>query len=394
MATELAVKPAHTFLYGEIVYLRPLEKADAKRAVTVRQTPFPESPERVEAWITEDYAKSESSRSFTYAIVRTADDVAVGSIKFEKEGYLRFYLTVRIVPLCGESGNLWKAEAIELASEWLLNEVQIPTVILKLPASDASLVDRLVGSGFVITTRLREKKIVDGVRVDELTLQRFNDAWLVTMGDPMAIELQRTGSGIARPVPAKLPATISLPKNATLIGQRVYLRPYRAKDLEESVLWTRRETETFHIGGRQLPSLGEFVKDVDGDEQQDLPEFVFFSVCLIETDEMIGEVGLIHLDYINRNAETASWFQKPDFREHGYGSEAKHLLLEYAFDTLNFHMLESCVRFENTRSSAALRKQGYRESGRIAWMSFRDGAFSNFVTFDLLAEEWRALSST
>jgi RimJ/RimL family protein N-acetyltransferase len=143
-----------------------------------------------------------------------------------------------------------------------------------------------------------------------------------------------------------------------------------------------------------LPSLGKFIKEVDADESEEFPHYIFFSVCERGTDTFFGEVGLVHVDFVNRTAETASWLQRPEFRAQGYGSEAKHLLLEYTFDTLGFHMVESCVRFENTRSSAALRKQGYREAGRIGWMSNRDGAFSNFVTFDLLADEWRALSLT
>jgi RimJ/RimL family protein N-acetyltransferase len=104
-------------------------------------------------------------------------------------------------------------------------------------------------------------------------------------------------------------------------------------------------------------------------------------------------VALVHPDWINRTAETASWMLK-EYRGQGYGSEAKHLLLEYAFDRLGLRMLESWVRFENTRSAAALRKQGYREAGAFAWTSYRDARFTSFIVFDLLASEWRDLKTS
>jgi RimJ/RimL family protein N-acetyltransferase len=375
-----------TFLYGDVVYLRPLEKDDAKRSVSIRNTPYPLSPERTEAWLTDDGPGD-------HAIVRTADDTVVGSIAFEKRGYLRSDVTAWVAPAYGEAGLTWKAEALVLASDWICNEQETPSMRVAIPAAEQCVIDRLVGTGFVVTNRQREKKLVDGQWVDEIGLQRFNPGWLETLGDPMAIELPRTGTGIARPTPARPRAVTDPPKNAWMIGERVYLRPFLLPDIDESVLWNRRETDTFHMLGRQLPFGSKFAAEVRDDEAKEQLEYVFFSVCLRETDEFIGEVGLMVVDLVHRNAETASWFHRPDYRAQGYGSEAKQMLLEYAFDTLGLHMLESTVRFENTRSAAALRKQGYRESGRICWTSHRDGAFVNTVTFDLLAGEWRALAS-
>ena len=43
------------------------------------------------------------------------------------------------------------------------------------------------------------------------------------------------------------------------------------------------------------------------------------------------------------------------------------------------------------QSAAALRKQGYREAGRESWLIQADGGYQNMITFDLLADEWRAM---
>ena len=89
-------------------------------------------------------------------------------------------------------------------------------------------------------------------------------------------------------------------------------------------------------------------------------------------------------------AETETELYLPEFRGKGYGTEAKHLLLEYAFDRLGLHMVYSWVSEFNARSAAALRKQGYREAGYFAWSDLYQGNFTGGWYFDLLAAEWRA----
>ncbi|HEU0166080.1 MAG TPA: GNAT family protein, partial [Thermomicrobiales bacterium] len=65
-----------------------------------------------------------------------------------------------------------------------------------------------------------------------------------------------------------------------------------------------------------------------------------------------------------------------------------------AFDRLGLHALKSWVIFQNTRSAAALRKQGYVEAGRSHWAYPIDGGFGNAVVFTLHADTWRALPRT
>ena len=91
-----------------------------------------------------------------------------------------------------------------------------------------------------------------------------------------------------------------------------------------------------------------------------------------------------------REAEPCEEARGPEHRGGGYGTEAKHLMLELAFDQLGLHMVYSSVSESNPRSAAALRKQGYRLGGYTAWNSFVAGGLCGNWAFDLLADEWRA----
>ncbi|MEJ7837462.1 MAG: GNAT family protein [Thermomicrobiales bacterium] len=380
-----------TFLVGPEVYLRAIEKDDAARSVALRQTHYPVSPQRTEAWIKEDVGDAGFNKPDHFAIVRKQDDIVIGSAIATKDGGVAIGLTIRVDPLLGETGQKQRFEALELLRHYFLDECHVPTMILTLPVTDKVMIDAMAAAGWVETARHREMLLVDGVHVDRLMLAAFNADWLERLGNPMNIPLERTGTGLPRPVPPKETPVTNSPKNALLVGKRVYLRALTRDDAIEEVACARRETETFFDIGRHLPSLTGLSHWLDGLEKKDPPEFMMIGVYLRENDLCIGDVMLINPDLVHRTAETGSWFFRQEYRGSGYGSEAKQLLLEYAFDILGLHMVESWVLFPNTRSAAALRKQGYREAGRMCWAYPFEGGLNNGILFDLLAEEWRAM---
>jgi len=377
-----------TFLVGEEVYLRPIDTEDAKVGMSWLQTVFPRSTDRVETWIKEDMVKDQDASYF--AIVRIADDRVVGSIKVNQWGP-ETWLDTQTDPLFGERGLRWLGEGLTLIVPWLADERQHPSVKIELPADEQPVIDAVKAIGMRECARMREMLDRDGRRVDRLSFHYLSKRWLESLGDPFEIEIPRTGTGLPRPVPPKVTLDGNPPRNAVLVGQRVYLRQQEHDDFESVARLARTETEIFFDIGRYLPSSVGMRRRLENQEKATLPTDIWFAVCLRETDEHLGVVGLLDVDYQNRFAETGSFFNRPEFRGGGYGSEAKQLLLEWSFEILGLHMIQSWVYFPNTRSAAALRKQGYTEAGRMVWAYSHNGTLDSFVLFDLLAEEWRAM---
>jgi RimJ/RimL family protein N-acetyltransferase len=102
---------------------------------------------------------------------------------------------------------------------------------------------------------------------------------------------------------------------------------------------------------------------------------------------LIGWVSLWDIDLIHRTAESAS-LMLPGFRERGYGTEAKHLLLAYAFDRLQLHLITASTVASNERSQQALLRQGYRPAGRLHWTHTRNGRYLDTLLFDLTRDDW------
>ncbi len=185
-------------------------------------------------------------------------------------------------------------------------------------------------------------------------------------------------------------------RNPSMVGDRVYLRPLEPDDADALAAASVLETDTVMDRGRVPVSPLAFAHWLEHLDASSPPHEVHFAVCLRgdpDPDRTIGLVNIEHLDWINRTGETGSGIFPASFRGQGYGTEAKRLLLTYAFDRLLLHALHSYVWEPNHRSAAALRKQGYRLAGRIQWTDVKDGCYRDTLVFDLLRDDWLAAKS-
>ena len=378
-----------TLLVGDNVYIRPVEEEDARYGMSWFNSIFPKSTSRIEKWINEDMKEDRHARLYT--MLRKSDDRPVGSIKIERWQH-SVWVVPYVDPLFGDQGEHWLAEALGMVLPWVIDEQHRAIAHIESVAEDRTILrEALLSIGARQSGRFREKVRRGSSYIDEYQYDYVNRQWMETLGDPAEIELERTGTGEPRPVSPPVTLKGELPAKAMKIGERVYLRPLQKADAKLIVKWARRETEPFWDNGRSVYTVTAVQKWLESMQKDEPQDWVRFAVCLRENDRVIGAVGVDGIDYQNRCAESESEIFRPEFRGGGYGSEAKHLLFDYAFNTLGLHSLQSWVFFPNTRSAAALRKQGYREAGREHWLMTVDGGYQNFGTYDLLADEWRAM---
>lgn len=178
-------------------------------------------------------------------------------------------------------------------------------------------------------------------------------------------------------------------RNPLMIGQRVYLRPEETGDAEPHARIFAEETDDFIDDIGRVPASPIMMEHgIREATKSQPPRSVTFSVCLKESDDVIGWVGLGSIDYVNRTAESYSTLRPGEYRGRGYGTEAKLLLLEYGFDRLHLHVIHSYVFGANERSAAALVKQGYKPAGRLKWDYPRRGVYTDTLLFDIKRDEW------
>lgn len=389
---DTTTEPGHTgqtFLVGEEIYVRRIEKNDARYAMSWRDSIFPRSPSATEEWITKEMIKSDH---IWYAVVRKSDDRIVGSFQLVRDGIATF-MQVTIDPLFGADAGRWKAEVIRLVLPWYVEEQMRISLFLALTGDETEAIAAAIDAGAFEVSRSPAFVLKDGEWVDLVRFVRLSPQWLAKLGDPREQELHRTGTGEPRPVLAHGTWSESgdPPPGAILVGQRVYLKAVDKDDAAQMARLSRIEPGAYPGTFRAINNPENMVHRRLEHNDERLRHAIGFAVRLRENDRYIGEVAILHVDYVNQHGETASWMWDPAFRGSGYGSEAKHLLLEYCFNTLGLHAVESWVSTDNPRSAAALRKQGYREAGILPWTVMQNGTFNGDVIFTLTAEDWRAL---
>lgn len=172
-----------------------------------------------------------------------------------------------------------------------------------------------------------------------------------------------------------------------LNGERVYLRPLEASDLDSfyaNALWNkeiRRLTGTQAVFSRQ--GLQNWFERNSTDESR-----IDLLICLQENDQPIGDLALLDINHLNQNAVVRiSVFDKAYWGE-GYGTEALFLLLEFGFDILNLHRIGLDVFEYNVRAIKAYEKLGFKQEGVIREELFYDGKFHDSILMGILQKEF------
>jgi RimJ/RimL family protein N-acetyltransferase len=391
---EATTRPdeGQNYLIGETIYLRALELSDAKWTSAWRTSPFPMSAELAEEQLKKNVPEQAERRTTRVVACRRSDGRPVGSAQFDDSDATICWLGLHADPTLGAQGAHLQAEMLGLLVPWLSGERFRPVVHLATNSSLEPVLARAEALGMQPAARLRQGIWREGRRHDSLFYEYYQPAWVERVGDPGPgiLDAGEPVTAPRSPAPRRDPnVVLPLPDNALIGSERLALRPMQAGDAEPIARMIRMEPDA-SFGHSRFPVSAVTLSDWFGEISKNEPAGDFeVAVVLRESGELIGEVGLYDIDWLARTAESGSWIYKPEHRGAGYGTEAKHLLLEYAFDRLGLNMIWSWVKTRNPRSQAALRKQGYRDAGRLNWVGFGPDGFENAHMFDLLADEWR-----
>ena len=174
-----------------------------------------------------------------------------------------------------------------------------------------------------------------------------------------------------------------------LIGDRIYLAPkgISEEEIEKFTEWMNDFQVTDYTGrtsqittyGGEKQYLENAVKDANNRS---------FNIVEIETDKLIGTVGLEHFNWVERSAVLGIFIGEKDFRSNGYGTEAIKIILEYGFKYLNLHSVKLHVFSFNKRAKRCYEKCGFKEVGKSREDVFINGKWYDTIIMDILENEF------
>ena len=171
-----------------------------------------------------------------------------------------------------------------------------------------------------------------------------------------------------------------------LVGERIYLSPKNVEDVEIFTKWMNDFYVTDYTGRSSktmtLQEEKEYLEKNDNNKST-------FAIIDIETDKIIGTLGLHDVDHINRTATLGIFIGDRDYWSKGYGTEAIQLLLDFGFNYLNLNNIDLSLMEFNQRALKCYQKCGFKESGRRRKCKFINGKYWDSIHMDILAEEFQ-----
>jgi ribosomal-protein-alanine N-acetyltransferase len=116
---------------------------------------------------------------------------------------------------------------------------------------------------------------------------------------------------------------------------------------------------------------------------------VTFAIVEKESKALCGAIGL-ELALSHHRAEIGYWIA-PERWGRGYCTEAARAVLQYGFETLVLHRINSCHFGSNPASGRVMQKIGMNHEGVQREHILKWDRYEDAVLYGLTVEDWRAL---
>jgi diamine N-acetyltransferase len=171
-------------------------------------------------------------------------------------------------------------------------------------------------------------------------------------------------------------------QNSFLQGEKIYLRAFKSGD-EEMITRIEnhpvpRKTLFYAFPTTQFQQLEKTMKQIADSNT------VIFTICRNSDNEPIGQTAFFRIDWVGRMAVFYIGIADSKNWSKGYGSEASHMMADYAFNTLNLNRIQLHVATENMAAVKTYQKCGYVIEGELREAMFHEGRYCNFFVMGLL----------
>ncbi len=103
--------------------------------------------------------------------------------------------------------------------------------------------------------------------------------------------------------------------------------------------------------------------------------------------QTVGAAELLNIRWYNHKAELRIWLV-PQARGKGLAVNAVKMLMDLAFNMLNFHRLEAEVYAFNTKAIRLMERLGFKKEGMLREAKFFNGTYHDILRFGILRQEF------
>jgi RimJ/RimL family protein N-acetyltransferase len=176
----------------------------------------------------------------------------------------------------------------------------------------------------------------------------------------------------------------------TLVGRYIILRPPSIEDIDGLSI-AARDGEIWNNRFSQFPNLNKIEKYIQ--EMLDLSSkgsILPFITIHKSSNTIVGTTRYLNIDYENHRLEIGHTWIAKSWRKTYVNTEAKFLMLQYAFEKLACIAVEVRTDVLNTVSRQAIQRLGVKQDGILRHHKImRDGRIRDTVCYSIIKPEWK-----
>ncbi|WP_413173375.1 GNAT family N-acetyltransferase [Anabaena azotica] len=177
-------------------------------------------------------------------------------------------------------------------------------------------------------------------------------------------------------------------KLTNINGTRIYLKNLELENLDKIYIWKN----DFQLGNlvmaHPLPvnktQVENWLKNNQSDKNQ-----ILFGIFILNTDDCIGIVRLMFIDWISATADLGIYIGDSEYRGQGFGKEVIKLILNYGFMGINLHKICLKVLESNVNAIRCYQSIGFIQEGILRQQYWCNGKYENVILMGILNSEYQ-----
>jgi RimJ/RimL family protein N-acetyltransferase len=175
----------------------------------------------------------------------------------------------------------------------------------------------------------------------------------------------------------------------TLTGRHVQLEPLAHAHID-GLRAAVQDGELWKLWYTSVPPAERMAEEIERRLQlQAIGSMLPFATRRQDSGELCGMTSFMHIETSHRRLEIGSTWLAQSAQRSPINTEAKLLMLSYAFDTLGCIAVEFRTHFMNHQSRNAIARLGAKQDGILRnHQLMPDGSYRDTVVFSIIASEW------
>lgn len=180
----------------------------------------------------------------------------------------------------------------------------------------------------------------------------------------------------------------------TLTGKTVELQPLQPEH-RQALIDAAADGQLWNMTVTVVPgpdTMGNFIAAAL--ESRDTGTVMPFVIVRRDTGKIVGSTRFWKIDRVNRKLEIGHTWLSRSVQRSGVNTEAKYLLLRYAFESLQCVRVQLTTDESNEKSRAAILRIGAKLEGIVRHERIMpDGRKRNSARFSIIDDEWAAVKA-